>query len=764
MKPFKKLSFIIFLAFMSLVFLADASAAGVSGAVKQKLFRTRSKYSSLNVTGSFNGWDPASKSGSLKSAGGTRWEGKIPLPAGSIEYKFNANGGWNVNWGSDRESAALPQTGTAERGAGNISASVPKAGVYVFAIDELDGTYSLRSDESSVPENPSAPSPHPSPSPVPSPAPAPTGIDFREETIYFVITTRFFDGDESNNYYNRDRIKIGDPHWRGDLKGLAQKLDYIKDLGFTAIWITPPVENRSGLDYHGYHAYDWTKIDPRLESKDFKYRDFINACHAKGIKVIQDVVINHSSNYGIRGKVFIDRLPLKYFRKSGVAFTAPYEKNLGDYRSPFREDNDNPVAPAWFRERQSSDPDGTAPLVDPKTGVTVPKENYDPNRFFGTDAQGLDPAWYHLNGFIAGGDWENPGALQTKHMAGDTIDLATGRENVKEYLNGAIFKYLDMGVDAIRLDTVKHVERGELLTYVDAWKKRKPGLFVFGECLVKGLGWGDLGGDNAPSQIRPWWYTRLGGDPRNPNSGGDSGFSVLDFSLFSTFRDNVTRGHFGGIGGVLSMDWVYGDATSLVTFFQNHDVGPDNDFKYRFGGEAWKAALAYNVLWTIRGIPCLYYGEEAEFMKGAPEDVCGEKDTIDTTGRAYFGDRLKEGAEARTRSGPLYAHIKRLNLIRRSIPALQKAPMGSVSEWGSGMSFVRDYAGGKSYAVVGLAAGCDQDITVSGVRNGTYRDAVTGGIATVANGVLVFHVRGNSIGVWVLDGPGKIGSDGEFLR
>lgn len=57
-----------------------------------------------------------------------------------------------------------------------------------------------------------------------------------------------------------------DPHWRGDFKGLIEKLDYIKDLGFTAIWVTPPVENRSGLDYHGYHAYDFYRVDPRLES------------------------------------------------------------------------------------------------------------------------------------------------------------------------------------------------------------------------------------------------------------------------------------------------------------------------------------------------------------------------------------------------------------------------------------------------------------------------------------------------------------------
>lgn len=110
------------------------------------------------------------------------------------------------------------------------------------------------------------------------------GGDFRSETIYFLMTARFYDGDSSNNYYNRDRYKEGDPQWRGDFKGLIQQLDYIKDLGFTAIWVTPPVENRSGLDYHGYHAYDFYTVDPRLESEGGSYQDFINAAHAKGLR------------------------------------------------------------------------------------------------------------------------------------------------------------------------------------------------------------------------------------------------------------------------------------------------------------------------------------------------------------------------------------------------------------------------------------------------------------------------------------------------
>lgn len=125
--------------------------------------------------------------------------------------------------------------------------------------------------------------------------------DFRDESIYFVMTTRFYDGDSENNVQCWDGTQYDDPddpEWRGDFKGLAEKLDYIKALGFTAIWITPVVENCSGYDYHGYHALNFSKVDPRYESSDFTYQDFINAAHAKGLKVIQDVVFNHTGNFG----------------------------------------------------------------------------------------------------------------------------------------------------------------------------------------------------------------------------------------------------------------------------------------------------------------------------------------------------------------------------------------------------------------------------------------------------------------------------------
>ncbi|MCF0213878.1 MAG: glycosidase, partial [Muribaculaceae bacterium] len=124
--------------------------------------------------------------------------------------------------------------------------------------------------------------------------------DFRDETIYFLMTTRFYDGDPSNNAqcWDNQSANYDDPPWRGDFKGLIEKLDYIKALGFTAIWITPVVQNASGYDYHGYHAFDMSKVDPRYESDDTDLQTLIDAVHAKGMKIIIDIVLNHTGNFG----------------------------------------------------------------------------------------------------------------------------------------------------------------------------------------------------------------------------------------------------------------------------------------------------------------------------------------------------------------------------------------------------------------------------------------------------------------------------------
>jgi len=462
----------------------------------------------------------------------------------------------------------------------------------------------------------------------------------------------------------------------------------------------------------------------------------------------------------------------------------PYKKNLGDYKHAFREDNDNPTAPEWFRWAQTNDPDGAGPFTDPISGNSVPSAGCCSDRFWnipeGRPVHGRsfdDPAdvdnrelndWYHEFGFTTSNSWESPDELFNRHMAGDCIDLATEEEKVQNYINSAIFKYLDMGVDAIRVDTAKHLPREELIDkFVKKWQEHKPGLFVFGEVLAKSAAMGQEidGNDNTPAMLRPWYYTRTG-SPSDPS--GDSGMSVLDFSLFATFRESVAKGSFSQIGGTLQRDNMYADATELVTFLHNHDHGPDQDFAFRFGDKdgdsQWRQAIAYNVLWTVRGIPTLYYGSELEFQKGMPSDIGKYATLVSETGRAYFGDLIDDAAIGSAKTNPLFKHIKRLNMIRKEIPALRRAPMSNVSEWGSGLSFVRDYNDGESYVVVGLSAGSDQSVTVEGVRDGNYKDAVTGSEISVSGGKISFNVKANSAGIYVLDGKGKIGEDGVYLK
>jgi hypothetical protein len=136
---------------------------------------------------------------------------------------------------------------------------------------------------------------------------------------------------------------------------------------------------------------------------------------------------------------------------------------------------------------------------------------------------------------------------------------------------------------------------------------------------------------------------------------------------------------------------------------------------------------------------------------------------LSQTGRAYFGDHLSDERISHTQAHPIYRHIQRLNLIRRTIPALQKARMSHLAEWGSGMRFVRDHSETGSYVVVGLAIGSDQQIAIEGVPAGIYRDAVTGA-EIHSDGRLGFMVKANSAGIYVLNGPGKIGEDGVYLR
>jgi glycosidase len=128
-----------------------------------------------------------------------------------------------------------------------------------------------------------------------------------DESVYFIMTDRFENGDSSNDYGGSNQSlpvsgfapeDIG--YWHGgDFKGLTKRLDYIKSMGFTSIWITPPVVQKyvqgNSAAYHGYWGVDFTTVDPHLGTEsDFK--EFVAGAHKLGMKVIIDVVTNHTAD------------------------------------------------------------------------------------------------------------------------------------------------------------------------------------------------------------------------------------------------------------------------------------------------------------------------------------------------------------------------------------------------------------------------------------------------------------------------------------
>lgn len=130
-------------------------------------------------------------------------------------------------------------------------------------------------------------------------APATEPFDWRDAILYFVVVDRFADGDLSNDQ-NVDRAAAGTFHG-GDLRGLTEQLDSIASLGVNAIWITPVVKNIPGFvtgagfpdwGYHGYWADDFYSVDPRFGSES-DLKNFIDAAHARNIRVLLDVVYNH---------------------------------------------------------------------------------------------------------------------------------------------------------------------------------------------------------------------------------------------------------------------------------------------------------------------------------------------------------------------------------------------------------------------------------------------------------------------------------------
>ncbi len=628
--------------------------------------------------------------------------------------------------------------------------------------------------------------------------------DFRDETIYFVITTRFYDGDKTNNTmcWDAQEANAGDPEWRGDFKGLIEKLDYIKALGFTAVWITPVVQNASGLDYHGYHASNFSKVDKRYESEDVKFQDLIDAAHEKGMKIILDIVLNHTGNFG-------EENLCKLFERDYTANQADINacmKPVTQKDGGFLPDNYNDLIPGdqySTRLAMMKNTDG---------------QNHDTHNY-----------WHHYGYF----SWDDYTRWYGQ-IAGDCVDLNTENPAVSDYLVKCYGEFIKMGVDGFLIDTSGHFAR---LTFNNAFipqfkelaekykDKRADGqaFFMFGEVcarsqeviyrntqncspffytwketknyewtddattwdnlFVKEGGLGDQvnmnstlqqgidysGTDNMPTSENAF----LNGNKYHaPDYSEYSGFSVIDFAMHRRFASaqNAYR--------VKDQDGFYNDASYNVVYVDSHDYAPESEENVRFTGDQSTWAENLSLMFSFRGIPCLYYGSEVEFKKGEPIDP-GTSAPLRNSGRAYyggyitgdvtatdFGEYTATGNAAASLSYPLSRHIQRLNKIRAAVPALRKGQYSTEGCEGT-FAFKRRFTDSTtdSYCLVTISG----DATFTGIENGTYTDAVTGDTRTVTDGTMSVSCTGKgNMRVYVLDtdktkAPGKIGEDGKYL-
>ncbi len=660
-----------------------------------------------------------------------------------------------------------------------------------------------------------------------------SSVDMREETIYFVITTRFYDGDSGNNVHCWDdktaNNQDDDPAWRGDFKGLAEKLDYIKALGFSAIWVTPVVTNASGYDYHGYHAMDFSTVDARYESDDFTYEDLIREVHQKGMKIIQDVVLQHTGNFG---EAFFCNL----FTKDLDADLSNLKESMIPTDLLLKTYNLNSAEEYWAQ------PDGTQyqQRLNLMKNVTydgnngngtkgVPEaKDYDINKLSDSDVYNADN-YYHT------GYFQNPNyddwTTKFSQIAGDCVDLNTENPAVAKYIVDSYSKYMEMGVDGFRVDTVRHVPRLTLnMMYneqlMDAAKAAgKPNFLMFGEICTRYTQIWYRGHAEESTPYYTWkesnskwadkwsWETTREDinnnmnltfdhylEEDNPNKQPTSKNAFLDGVNYHTTDRSMASGMeaidfqmhrmFGSANSAFNFaknnDQYYNDATYNVMYVDSHDYAPEqpNEFTRFTGGEqTWAENL--DLMFTFRGIPCLYYGSEVEFMKGATIDK-GTLIPLSESGRAYYGAYLEgdvtatdfseytaSGKVADTLKKPLSQHLMKLNAIRRAIPALQKgqytASSNNVS--GSGMSFIRRYTdtskGIDSLACVAISG----DATFKGIPNGKYIDAVTGQTQSVTNHTLAVSSTGKAnmrVYVCCESGytgiTGKIGGTSTYLK
>jgi glycosidase len=412
----------------------------------------------------------------------------------------------------------------------------------------------------------------------------PSPLDWRDQTIYFLLPDRFSDGGEAARpLFDRaqpDAFRAQDTAaWMaagrrfqgGTLKGVQSKLDYLRDLGVTTLWIGPVWRQRADLQtYHGYAIQNFLDVDPRYGTRQ-DLRDLVDAAHERGLYVLLDIIYNHSGNNWY------------YADDSG----APRETLPYRYAPPYSFHS--------WRSRAGA----------PTQRITDVDDAVFPREF-------QNPEWYTRAGQIMNWDpagWEDPLNPNVEFRRGDFFDLKDFDHSRTDTLDALIKVYMYWialsDCDGFRIDTVKHITRDASRRFCSAIREYcetigKENFLLLGEVTggeYLAAAYLDVFGQNldaildiGESKALLRGFTKGLGDPKD---------------FFNQFSDNDILGTHREVGRY------------HVSVLDDHDMvgSPKRRFAAGVAIPARDAQVAHavGVLLTTLGIPSIYYGSEQAF-------------------------------------------------------------------------------------------------------------------------------------------------------
>ena len=467
-------------------------------------------------------------------------------------------------------------------------------------------------------------------------------------STYFIMTDRFNNANRANDYgiYPHSRMMSGVDKsdisffHGGDFVGITEKLDYIKGLGFNAIWVTPPVKNYSmgfnSAAYHGYAGVDFTTTDSRFGTET-EFSQLVSEAHKRGLKIFVDVVVNHTADV------------IQY-------------KN-GDYS--YVESQYAPYKDSQGRKFQL-----TPNLLKnfPKLSVTksfpkIPIQSPTPENI-------KNPAFLRdMTNYHNRGDSTFSGESM---LLGDFYGLDDVFTEKPEVVKGWIDTWSNwitkFDIDGMRLDTYRHVNDEFWAQFIPAIKnaaakKGKTNFPIFGEIF------------EADPAVTSYYVKEV------------SAPSALDFSFQSVVSKFSALGFNAlALADLFNADDYYTSSTfnanGLATFLGNHDMGRIgmliNKINPVLSDKALfeRDALAHAMLFYLRGAPILYYGDEKGLIgfpgdKGARQDLF-PTEVIDWQNEKRIGMDPIGTASSFSFTNPLEKVITHLQNIVKENEGLQK--------------------------------------------------------------------------------------------